>query len=123
MTIPKLGLETIVLGGTGQGVLKRGPGRYRETPLPGESGNSAIAGHRTIFGRPFRYLDKLDAGDEIVVLTRAGRFVYEVVEVKSVLPTDMSVIGPTDEPFLTLTTCDPVGSAARRLVVKARLLR
>ncbi len=123
LTIPKLGLETIVLSGTGQSVLKLGPGHYRETPLPGEPGNSAIAGHRTMFGQPFRYLDELGGGDEIVILTRAGRFVYEVVEVKSVLPTDVSVIGPTDETFLTLTACDPVGSAARRLVVKARLRR
>jgi len=121
LTIPKLGLDTIVLSGTGRSVLKSGPGHYRETPLPGEPGNSAIAGHRTMYGQPFRYLDKLSEGDEIVALTRAGRFVYKVVEVKSVLPTDVSVIDPTDETFLTLTACDPPGSAARRLVVKARL--
>ena len=74
-----------------------------------------------MYGQPFRHLDKLDTGDEIVALTRAGRFVYEVVEVKIVLPTDVSVIDPTDQTILTLTTCDPVGSAARRLIVKARL--
>lgn len=121
LTIPKLGLDTIVLSGTGQSVLKLGPGHYRETPLPGEPGNSAVAGHRTMYGQPFRHLDKLVAGDEIVAVTAVGRFVYRVVEVKSVLPTDVGVVGPTTESILTLTACDPPGSAARRLVVKARL--
>ena len=71
--IPKIGVDKIFVEGTGREDLKKGPGHYPGTPLPGEIGNAAIAGHRTTYGQPFYDLDKLAPGDEIITQTlRAG---------------------------------------------------
>ena len=122
LIIPKIDLEAIVLSGTSQAVLAKGPGHYEETPLPGEEGNCAIAGHRTMHGHPFRHIDRLRAGDKIIIYTSGDKFVYRVIGQKVVKPTDLSVIDRSDEAKLTLTACHPVGSASRRLVVVARLV-
>lgn len=121
LLIPKISLRTNVLSGTGPEILKKGAGHYEETPLPGEKGNCAIAGHRTMHGHPFRYLDDLIRGDEIIIYTADGKHVYRVTEKKVVKPTDLSVIAPSEEAKLTLTACHPVGSARQRLVVVAQL--
>lgn len=121
ISIPRIGLDAYVLSGTTGDVLAKGPGHYQETPLPGAIGNSAIAGHRTMYGHPFRRLDELEIGDEIITNSEEGEFTYTVVKVTSVLPTDLSVIDQSDKRELTLTTCDPVGSASQRLVVSAEL--
>jgi sortase A len=76
--IPKIGVDHVVVEGVGLDQLKRGPGHYQETPLPGQAGNSAIAGHRTTYGAPFHNVDKLEVGDQIIVQTMQGEFVYEV---------------------------------------------
>jgi sortase A len=119
--IPKIGVETLVFQGTTPGVLKKGVGHYEETSLPGERGNSAIAGHRTMYGHPFRHLDKLGFGDKIVVVTKDGRHNYRVARLKKVLPTDLSVLDSSGKAELTLTTCNPVGSSRERLIVVAKL--
>ena len=119
--IPKIGLDSAVVEGVGVGDLRKGPGHYPETPLPGEGGNAAIAGHRTTYGAPFNRLDELVTGDEIQVTTRRGTYRYEVQDKLVVLPNRVDVLDPTPEPRLTLTTCTPKYSAARRLIVVARL--
>ncbi len=119
LEIPNIGLDVYVMSGVGGAVLKQAPGHYEETPLPEGQGNSAIAGHRTMHGHPFLELDELTVGDQIIASTRNGRFVYRVVEVKLVEPEDVSVLDQTETPSLTLTTCDPVGSDAQRLIVVA----
>ena len=96
-----------------------GPGHYPGTPLPGQAGNAAIAGHRTTYGGPFYDLNELVAGDLITVTTVQGAFRYAVVDSEVVDPTDGSVLDRTPVPELTLTTCTPWYSAARRLVVVA----
>jgi sortase A len=111
-----------VVVGVGAPDLKSGPGHYPETPLPGEHGNAAIAGHRTTYGAPFYDVDELGAGDPIFVTTSAGRFRYDVSEQKIVDPSEVSVLNPTDDDRLTLTTCNPRFSAAERLIVVARLV-
>jgi sortase A len=121
LTIPEIGLSAYVMEGTDSDILDRAPGHYPESPLPGEPGNAAIAGHRTMHGHPFRRLDELDAGDLIITWTASRKAVYRVVEIKVVDPTMVGVVAPTDESRLTLTTCHPVGSARQRLVVVARL--
>jgi sortase A len=121
LLIPKIELGTYVLSGTTPKVLNKGTGHYEETPLPGEEGNCAIAGHRTMYGHPFRYLDRLEAGHKVIVYTPNKKSIYKVVEKKIVKPTDLSVIAPTEESRLTLTTCNPVGSARQRLVIVAEL--
>ncbi|MDH4140053.1 MAG: class E sortase [Coriobacteriia bacterium] len=119
--IPDIDLDAYVLEGTEPAQLDRGPGHYEETPLPGEHGNVCIAGHRTMYGRPFNRLDELEPGDEIVLVTETARHVYRVEGTSVVDPRDVSVAAPTDDYRLTLTTCHPERSARERLVVTALL--
>jgi len=121
LRIPRLGVDKTVVEGVKLGDLKRGPGHYPATPLPGQPGNAAVAGHRTTYGAPFYNLDELETGDEILVTTRQGRFRYEVTESKVVSPSEVSVLDPTTDNRLTLTTCHPRFSASKRLVVVAAL--
>ncbi len=108
--------------GTGASALRAGAGHYPNTPLPGEEGNVAIAGHRTTYGKPFANLDHLAVGDQIVLETPIGRHVYRVARAPFVVSnTDYSVISQTPGHTLTLTTCHPKGSARQRLVVRAEM--
>jgi sortase A len=102
--------------------LKKGPGHYPKTPLPGQPGNTAIAGHRTTYGAPFYHLDSLKPGDPILIATHQGTFEYRMVSEQAVDPTDVAVIAPTADNRLTLTTCTPRFTARQRLVVVARLI-
>lgn len=120
--IPKIGLDKVVVEGDGTDDLQLGPGHYPGTPLPGQPGNSAIAGHRTTYGAPFYNLNELSAGDPIYVTTTQGRFEYQVTQQLVVGPSDTSVVGPTATPKLTLTTCNPRFSDSSRLVVQAELV-
>lgn len=118
--IPALNLDTVVVEGTTPSALRAGAGHYPQSSLPCESGNVAIAGHRTTYGRPFGNLDQLKPGDTIELTTPIGACVYQVSKDPFVVtPTDLSVIDATGERSLTLTTCHPKGSAAQRLVVRA----
>lgn len=119
--IPKIGLTRYVVEGVGVSDLKKAPGHYPMTPLPGQPGNAAIAGHRTTYGQPFYDLDELEAGDEINVRTLQGDFRYVVDSKLVVSPDQTEVLAPTDEARLTLTTCEPRFSARRRLIVSAVL--
>lgn len=120
--IPKIGLEKAVIEGVSVKHLKKAPGHYPGTPMPGQPGNAAIAGHRTTYGAPFYRLDELAPGDEILVTTQQGRFTYEVSESTVVKPHQSEVLDPTDDNRLTLTTCHPRYSARRRLIVVGRLV-
>jgi len=118
--IPAIGLDTVVVEGTTPSALRAGAGHYPQTPLPCEGGNVSIAGHRTTYGRPFGNVDQLKPGDTIELTTPIGGCVYQVAKDPFVVaPTDMSVIDPTAERSLTLTTCHPKGSAAQRLIIRA----
>ena len=121
MRIPRVGMEKAVVEGVGLPELKKGPGHYPSTPLPGQAGNAAVAGHRTTYGAPFLRLDELAPGDPILVTTHQGRFHYEVTEEKVVGPDETSVLEASPENRLTLTTCHPRFSARERLVVVAAL--
>jgi sortase A len=120
--IPDINLTKAVVEGVTVSDLKKGPGHYPKTPMPGQAGNAAIAGHRTTYGAPFGNLDQLNTGDPIFVTTRAGQFRYEVMEKKVVSPDTLEVLDPTPDNRLTLTTCHPKLSARQRLVVVARLI-
>ena len=122
IVIPKISLSMVVVEGTGTAQLEAGPGHYPSTPLPGQNGNVAIAGHRTTYLHPFYNLNELVAGDSIVIETVQGIFLYHVLTSVEVSPTDVAVAGPTPTPTLTLTTCNPRYSAAQRLVVHAALV-
>jgi sortase A len=119
--IPKIGVDKQVVEGTGMADLRKAPGHYPSTPLPGTVGNAAIAGHRTTYGAPFNRLDELEAGDEILVTTLAGAYTFKVEEKKVVSPSQVEVLDPTPVAKLTLTTCHPKYSAKQRLVIVAAL--
>jgi sortase A len=122
LRIAKIGLNKVIVQGTSTSDLRQGPGHYPGTPLPGEQGNAAIAGHRTTYGAPFYNLDELARNDPIVVTTVQGTFTYLVTDTVVVSPSDTAVVDNTATPELTLTTCNPRFSASTRLVVHARLV-
>ena len=122
ISIPKISLSMVVVEGTDADQLRSGPGHYPGTPLPGEAGNAAIAGHRTTYLHPFYNLNELVPGDPIDIVTVQGIFEYHVVSSQAVDPTDVAVVAPTPTPTLTLTTCTPRYSASQRLVVQATLV-
>ncbi|HEX6236425.1 MAG TPA: class E sortase [Acidimicrobiales bacterium] len=120
--MPDIGVDKIVVEGVGLEDLKRGPGHYPGTPLPGQPGNAAIAGHRTTYGAPFNRIDELDPGAEIELTTEQGTFVYEVSEQLIVEPDQVEVLDDFDDNRITLTACHPKYSAAQRIVVVGQLV-
>ena len=120
--IPRIGIEKTVVQGVGVEDLKKAPGHYPDTPMPGQAGNAAIAGHRTTYGAPFYNLDELQPNDPILITTVQGSFRYEVIETRIVPPSAVEVLENTPDNRLTLTTCHPRFSARLRMVVTARLV-
>jgi sortase A len=120
--MPSIGVSSVVVAGTNGASLRRGPGHYPGTPLPGARGTVAIAGHRTTYGAPFRRLDRLDRGDRVEVSMPYGRFVYEVERERIVAPTATWVTQRVGYDRLVLSACHPLYSAAKRIVVFARLV-
>lgn len=120
MRIPAIGVDVVVVQGITPSALRAGAGHYPDTALPCDAGNVAIAGHRTTFGKPFANIDRLKPGDTIELTTPIGVCTYKVAKDPFVvIPTDISVLKPTSDRSLTLTTCHPKGSAAQRLIVRA----
>jgi sortase A len=119
--IPEIGVSDVFVQGTGTGDLRKGPGHYPATPMPGERGTVAIAGHRTTYGAPFRNVDKLHRGDRIELRMPYARFMYRVERTKIVPPTELSVTDRVAHDRLVLSACHPLYSAAQRIIVFARL--
>lgn len=124
LQIPTLSVNVPIQPGIDDGDLNRGAGHYPQTPLPGEKGNAALAGHRTVKGKPsyFYSLDKLQAGDPIYVVYADKQVEFKVEKIFVTDPYDLSVLSATDSSMLTLTTCDPPGTDENRLIVQARLV-
>lgn len=118
--VPELGVKFVFVAGAGERSLKKGPGHYDSTVLPGQRGTVGIAGHRTTFLAPFRRLDRLRAGDQIVLTMPYGRFEYAAERSVVVSPSNDTMLRPARHDLLVLTTCTPAFSAAKRLVVIAR---
>jgi sortase A len=117
--IPAIDVDVVVVEGITPSALRAGAGHYPQTPLPCESGNVAIAGHRTTYGKPFGNMDRLKAGDTIELTTPIGGCVYQLTKAPfTVEPNDLSVLDATPDRSVTLTTCHPRGSAAQRLIVR-----
>lgn len=133
LQMPKIGVDVLVVEGTTPAALRAGAGHYPETPLPGEKGNVGIAGHRTTYGRPFNRLDEMSAGDRAILITPFAQFTYVVVPAFDghanpwpVSPDDFSVVSQAGAlgtgHWLTLTTCNPKGSARQRLILRLKLV-
>ncbi len=123
ITIPKIEIEWIVNEGTDLKTLKKGPGHYTVTALPGEIGRCAIAGHRTTYGAPFNKVDLLEIGDLIYLETKNGfLFTYSVTGNQVVMPEDVYILKGSIKKELLLTACEPKFSGARRYVIFAELI-
>jgi LPXTG-site transpeptidase (sortase) family protein len=129
--IPRFGKDYhfVVIEGVGQDDLRKGPGHYPGTALPGQIGNFVISGHRTTYSAPFNRLGELDRGDRILIDTRAEQYVYKVTDRKIVKPSATEVTLPVPfhpkgrpaDRLITLTTCHPKYSAAERMVIFGEL--
>ncbi|MBV9291167.1 MAG: class E sortase [Frankiales bacterium] len=127
-------VNVLVVEGTTLAALEAGAGHYVDTPYPCEPGNVGIAGHRTTYGRPFNKLNYMKAGDAIDLYTPFAKCTYKVVPPFGghgnpfvVRPNDFSVVSqdnlPPDAHWLTLTSCNPLGSDAQRIVLRAKLVK
>lgn len=124
LRIPAIGVDMVFVEGVQREELKKGPGHFPESPLPGQLGNSAIAGHRTTYGAPFFDLDKLQPGDVIETRTLTGTYIYLVDETLVIEPDDYVEVVPTriaGRATLTLMTCHPAYTTRQRLIVRATL--
>jgi sortase A len=126
--VPRFGADYVVPVATGVGlgnVLNLGKvGHYRETQMPGEVGNFAVAAHRTTYGKPFNQITDLRVGDAIVVETQDGWYTYRFRTLEYVKPTGVQVLeevpqapdAQAGDRILTMTSCNPLFSAAERVV-------
>jgi sortase A len=129
--IPRLGRGYVkaIVEGISVEDLKKGPGHWPKTPLPGQVGNFVVSGHRTTYGAPFNRLDEVRLGDAIVIETRTSWYVYRETSEAKVSPNDVAVTYPVPnhlgqkptKSLLTFTTCHPKYSASQRLILFAQL--
>lgn len=122
ISLPSLDRQYVVVQGTGTEPLRKGPGHYADTPLPGQGGTIGIAGHRTTYLAPFRTINRLRRGQRIVVTMPYGRFEYRVRRTRIVSPSALWVKRAVGYEQLILSACHPLYSAAKRIVVFARLV-
>ena len=117
LEMPKIGISKSLFEGVSLTVLDNGPGHWPGTAMPGHVGNVVIGGHRTSHDRPFRHIDQMAVGDEMILTTNEGRFVYRVTSTEVVKPDAIRIIDQTSAYTATLFACHPVGSTKERFVV------
>lgn len=121
IVIPRIDSSFVFVDGTSTADLRKGPGLYEQTSMPGVGGTVAIAGHRTTYLSPFRHIDELEAGDTIRLELPYGVFTYSVEKQLIVKPTALWVTRRVGHDRLVLSACHPLYSAAKRIIVFARL--
>ncbi len=121
LQIPALNLDKPIVQGDNWEQLKKGVGQHISSGLPGQPGNLVLSAHNDIYGEIFRHLDKLKAGDEIIVSSERRSYTYVVRELSVVEPTDVWVMGPTEHASTTLISCYPYLVNNKRIVVFADL--
>jgi sortase A len=119
--IPAIGVDAPVVQGDGWEQLKKGVAQHIGTSNPGQTGNLVLSAHNDIFGEIFRYLDKLQPGDEVIVFTNQKQYTYVVDGTRVVDPTAVEVMAPTGSPVVTLISCYPYLVDKQRIVVRANL--
>lgn len=120
--IPRIGLSHRIWQGISMRNIDNGPSHWPGTALPGEVGNAVFAGHRVTHSKPFRNIDQLDSGDQVIFTVNDVRSVYEVIGKEIVEPTALRIVQQTDTPTATLFACHPPGSARQRYVVHLALV-
>ncbi len=119
--IPRLGLNSSLLEGIALSTLDQAPGHWPGTAMPGMIGNVVVGGHRVSHLKPFRHLEQLLPGDEVIFTTDAGRFVYHVTQTQIVTPDSMWIVDQTNAYTGTLFACNPPGKTTERIVVFLQL--
>lgn len=119
--IPSIGMDVVMVEGTGTGDLREGPGHWPETPWPGQGGNFVVSGHRTTYGAPFLRLNRVEPGDEITLVLPYVVARYTVTRVIIVLPTDVHEVAQLGWEQVSLAACHPLYSADKRIVVQGDL--
>lgn len=122
LKIDRIDEDHVIVNGSDTVSLRKGPGIYDDVPFPGAPGTTAIAGHRTTYGAPFRNVHKIRRGDEIVVEMPYGTFTYEVEKTRIVKPTALEVIRRVSYDRLVLSACHPLYSAEQRIIIFGRLV-
>lgn len=120
--IPRLGVDQRLQDGWDLPILDNGPGLMPGSPRPGEIGNMVVAGHRTSKTRPFRYIDTLELGDEVIFTFGGARYIYTVTEHLIVNPDAIWITDPTATATATMFACHPPGSTAQRWVTRLVLV-
>jgi sortase A len=118
INIPKIGLVHPVFEGVTLTVIDQGPGHWPGSARPGQLGNAVFAGHRVTHSHPFRRINELVPGDEVIFRTNDGVFTYTVTGFEVVTPKDVHIVTPTPDATITLFACHPPGSARQRYVVR-----
>lgn len=118
--IPHIHASYVVVQGTDEADLAKGPGHYPATPFPGMPGTVGIAGHRTTYLAPFNKLDKLRNGDHVILQMPYATVTYAVERTRIVLPTALWVTKRVGYNRLVMTACHPKYSASHRIAVFAR---
>jgi len=119
--IPKIGVSKAIYEGITLTTLDHGPGHWPGTAMPGQPGNVVIAGHRVSHDHPFRNIDQLVVGDDVILTTADGRFDYKVTGTDIVYPDALWIVNQTPDYTATLFACHPAGSTRQRIVVHLAL--
>lgn len=119
--IPSLEVDAPVVQGDGWEQLKKGVGQNIGSAHPGQNGNVVLSAHNDVYGELFRFLDKLQPGDQVVLYTQQRQYTYVVDRTAIVEPTAVEVMAPTENPTVTLISCYPYLINKQRIVVFARL--
>jgi len=122
LRIPRLGLKGIIVNGTDPNSLKRGPGRYLGSAMPGEGELVYVAGHRTTYGAPFSRIDKLQKGDRVFVELPYATIEYAITGHRIVAATELSVLKSKGREELALQACHPRFFASQRYIAYAKLV-
>ena len=119
LTVPRLGLEIVVVNGTDDDSLKRGPGRYLGSAMPGEGELVYVAGHRTTYSAPFAKIEALRPGDAVVLEVPYGRFEYRIAGHRIVEDSALDVLESRGREELALQACHPRFFASHRYIAYA----
>jgi sortase A len=119
--IPAINIDAPVVQGDGWEQLKKGVAQHLNTANPGQNGNVVLSAHNDVYGQIFRYLDRLQTGDQIVLYTQQRQYIYTVSRTEIVEPTQVEVMAPTSDPTVTLISCYPYLVNKQRIVVFGKL--